>query len=244
MRVSDDFLGVRRLESVARHDVTTYVREIAASLPAKTRVLDAGAGECAYKPLFAKCEYKSLDLAIGEARWNYEHLDYVAPLDEMPIPDESFDVVLCTEVLEHLKNPLASVQEMFRVLKPDGRLFVTVPMAQNEHQVPYDFFRYTSFGIKYLCHEAGFQTVDVAPFGGLFARWAFELPRALNVFPSLGIARGSFRPTIKSCVAVVPKATCHLAIRLIQRLLLWLDRFDKARDDPWGWCAVASKGRG
>lgn len=127
-------------------------------------MLDAGAGECAYKHLFDPCEYKSIDLGIGDSDWDYRNLDYIAPLDAMPIGDATFDAVLCTQVLDHLKNPQECVKEMNRVLKPGGYLFLTVPMSQEEHQVPYDFFRYTSYGLRHICSEAGFKEMEIIPF--------------------------------------------------------------------------------
>jgi len=66
---------------------------------------------------------------VGESRWNYANLDYVGSLHEMPIEDDLFDAVLCTQVLEHLEWPRESVKEMHRVLKPGGKLY----MALNQY---------------------------------------------------------------------------------------------------------------
>lgn len=233
--IADDFLARTKKQDVARWFVNQFVLGVASRLPAGAYVLDAGAGECFYKKFFAHCEYRSIDLAVGESRWNYSKLDYVGPLHEMPIEDEKFDAVLCTEVLEHLEWPRESVKEMCRVLKPGGKLNITVPMSHREHQVPYDFFRYTSYGLKSICTHAGFRHVEVTPFGGLWVRWAYELPRSLSFFPS---AR---KFNIAGILLLPVKLVTRVLIRLLQSLFLWLDQFDRKKDDPFGWSCVATK---
>jgi SAM-dependent methyltransferase len=201
--------------------------------------LDAGAGECAYKKYFKHCTYKSVDLGIGESNWDYSHLDYVVPLDKLPIEDESFDAILCTQVLEHLQKPIESVREMYRVLKCGGYLFMTAPMAHNEHQIPYDFFRYTSFGLKYVCCEAGFREIEVTPIGGMFLRWAYEFPRLFIIFSQTGITHGKVN---LSRILVYPvKVALLIMVRFLQMIFVFLDRFDRIQNDPFGWKLIARK---
>lgn len=239
MEMNEDFLERGKFQDIGRWYVTRFVERVARSLPAGTLLLDAGAGECVYKRLFPHCVYKAIDLAVGESRWNYGSLDYVGPLHDMPIETAAFDAVLCTQVLEHLEWPRESVQEMHRVLKDGGKLFVTVPMAQNEHQAPHDYFRYTSFGLASVCRQAGFSSVEIEPFGGLWVRWAYELPRALSVFPPDGL-RGGTRNA--AGIALLPlKVIMWGAIRLLQLLFVRLDHLDTKKNDPWGWSCVATK---
>lgn len=239
MGITNDFINVAKLVDIGRYCVTQFVKSVAAELPPGTLLLDAGAGECAYKKLFNHCDYKSIDLAVGDSQWNYERVDYIAPLDNMPIEDATFDVVLCTQVLEHLTKPLESVKEMFRVLKPGGYLFLTVPMSQEEHQIPFDFFRYTSYGLKYICSEAGFVDIEVVSFGGMFLRWAYELPRILPDFPKIGIKQGKLN--ISGVFAFPIKIFLLFFVRLLQAIFVAFDRFDKKKNDPWGWQLVARK---
>lgn len=240
MTITDDFIAKSKYSDLGRYCVTAFVKSVADGLAPGSSLLDAGAGECAYKGLFRHCDYKAADMAIGDSTWNYDHLDYKAPLDNLPIPDASFDAVLCTQVLEHLQKPLECVKEMHRVLKPGGRLFLTVPMAQDEHQTPHDYFRYTSYGLKYLCTAAGFSEVSVVPMGGMFLRWAYELPRALRMFPK---ARNSGASGIRLAgVLLYPlRVALGLLIPVCQAMLLFLDRFDTVRNDPWGWELTARK---
>ena len=237
--INEDFSNRSKIQDVGRWYVNRFVENVARSLPTGSSILDAGAGESIYKKFFSHCNYKAIDLAVGESRWNYANLDYVGFLHEMPIENEMFDAVLCTQVLEHLEWPRESVKEMHRVIKPGGKLYMTVPMAQNEHQVPYDFFRYTSYGLESICKHAGFNDIKITPFGGLWVRWAFELPRAMSIFPSAGIR--SKKPNVLG-ITLLPVRIATLGImRLLQMLFLYLERFDKKKNDPWGWECVATK---
>lgn len=239
MNNTQDFTNIPRLVDIGRYCVTQFVKSVAERLAAGTLLLDAGAGECAYKQLFDHCVYKSIDLAVGDSQWNYKKLDYIAPLDSMPIEDATFDAVLCTQVLEHLKKPLESVKEMYRVLKPGGYLFLTVPMSQEEHQVPYDFFRYTSYGLKYICSEAGFREIEVVSFGGTFLRWAYELPRILPDLPRIGIKQGKLN--ISGVLAFPVRTFLLFLVRSMQATLAAIDCLDKKKNDPWGWQLIARK---
>ena len=239
MTINEDFLSRSKIQDVGRWYVTCFVRDVAQSLPENASILDAGAGECVYKRLFTHCNYKAIDSAVGDSRWNYGNLDYIAPLHEMPIGDETFDAVLCTQVLEHLEWPRESVKEMHRVLRSGGHLFMTVPMAQTEHQAPNDFFRYTSYGLESICRYAGFRDVKIIPFGGLWVRWAYELPRGLSIFPPAGL-RGN-DPNITGMVLLPGRLVAQGIVCLLQSLFLRLDKFDKKKDDPFGWACVATK---
>lgn len=237
--INDDFSTSSKIQDVGRWYVTSFVKNVAQNLPKEASILDAGAGECVYKHCFSHCKYKAIDLAVGESGWNYANLDYVGPLHEMPIEDDSFDAVLCTEVFEHLEWPRESAKEIYRVIKPGGKLYLTVPMAHDEHQVPYDFFRYTSFGLQSICKHAGFREIKVTPFGGIWVRWAYELPRGLSIFPSSGLC--SKKPNING-IALLPVKVLVLGIvRLLQVIFFWLDRFDNKKSDPLGWSCEATK---
>lgn len=237
--INEDFSVKGKLQDLARWYVTRFVKSVAKSLPIGSSVLDAGAGESVYKKFFAQCDYKAIDLAVGESRWNYANLDYVGPLHDMPIENEKFDAVLCTQVLEHLEWPRESAREMYRVLKVGGTLYMTVPMAQNEHQIPYDFFRYTSYGIHSICRHAGFRDVEITPFGGLWVRWAYELPRGLSIIPSSGLR--SQNPNMLGILLLPIKVIATGIVRLLQIMFLLLDRFDRDKSDPFGWACVAKK---
>ncbi len=239
MKINEDFTRRSRLLDLGRWHITEFVRSVAARLPPGTRLLDAGAGECAYKRFFGQCRYFAMDFGMGETGWNYSNLDAFARMDALPVRDASVDAILCTQVLEHLERPWQALPEMHRVLKPGGVLYLTAPMAHPEHQAPYDFFRYTSHGLRSLCQDAGFRDLEIQAFGGLPTRLAYEIPRLLALFPGSGLKGGRVRPA--GLVMLPVRSAAFVAVRGLQRLLLWADRFDRERIDPFGWSVVARK---
>lgn len=239
MNLKEDFITRSKLRDIGRWHVTQFVKEVAASLPARTLLLDAGAGECAYKSLFLRQRYVAIDAAVGDAAWNYHNLNVIGAIDNLPFPNNSFGAILCTETLEHLKRPYESVTEFYRVLQPGGQLFLTTPFAHAEHQIPHDYFRYTSFALTAICAGGGFAEIRVEPFGGMFTRMAYELPSVLSVFPAAGWKTRQWKLRGLLCLPV--KAILVVAIRATQLVLLGLDRFDYTRNYPFGWRVTARK---
>jgi len=239
LKLREDFTDRSKLEDLGRWHVSRFVRQAASALPPGSLLLDAGAGECAYKTEFPHCRYFAVDLAIGEESWNYANLDCLARLDQLPFRQGCFDAILCTQTLEHLEWPRESAREFFRVLKSGGRLFLTAPMSHAEHQMPYDFFRYTSAGLRSICAGAGFRRAEVVPLGGVFTRFAYELPRVLTFIPGTGLRSGSFR--LKGLLLFPLRALAWTFVRLLQLLFLLAEPFDRVKNDPFGWSVTAQK---
>ena len=113
-----------------------WIRSMAAELSDTARVLDVGAGEARYRADFAHCQYKTQDFAEYDSEsdatttgsWTYGEIDYVCDIYEIPVEAGSFDVVICTEVLEHVLEPIRAIAEISRVLAPGGRLYLSAPM--------------------------------------------------------------------------------------------------------------------
>jgi SAM-dependent methyltransferase len=110
------------------------------------KVLDVGAQYCPYYPLFKeKCEsYTSMDLVDTPI------VDIVCDAADMPVDSESFDLVLCTQVLEHCENPQGIMDKCHRVLRPGGSLIVTVPSIFPQHGYPADNWRFMPDGLRHL----------------------------------------------------------------------------------------------
>lgn len=123
------------------------------------RVLDVGCGSRPYESLFAATEYIGLELDTPEARAR-NRADCYYDGAAFPFAPESFDALVCNQVFEHVFNPQQFMAEMHRVLKPGGRLLLTVPFAWDEHEQPHDYARYSSFGLLALLRDAGFEIVE------------------------------------------------------------------------------------
>ena len=102
--------------------------------------------------------------------------DIVANLNvAIPLLDQSVDHVVSFEVLEHLSSPHVMLSEALRVLRSGGELTVTVPFQWWEHEEPWDFFRYTSHGLRHLLESAGFDSIIVVPTTGFWSMWILKL---------------------------------------------------------------------
>lgn len=156
-------------------------------LPDGSRVLDAGAGEGQYAGWFTRHRYTGVDLGIGDAAWNYRALDAVADLCALPFADATFDAAINIVTLEHLPEPLSALQEIARVLRPDGRLLIVVPHEWEVHQAPHDFYRYTRHGLQYLLERAGFVEIEIRPAGGYFRLLSRRLLNAVQFSLLLGL---------------------------------------------------------
>jgi SAM-dependent methyltransferase len=158
------------------------VVKFAAALPEGALVLDAGAGEGAYKAYFKKQRYCGIDLAIGDYSWNYSGLDALADLTNLPFPSDCFDACVNIVTLEHVREPGAVLAELTRILKPGGRVLMIVPQEWEVHQMPHDYYRYTRYGMRYLMDKAGLHGVHVYPVGGYFRLVSRRLLNGLQFF--------------------------------------------------------------
>jgi SAM-dependent methyltransferase len=191
---------LRRLILRTESAIDDLVRQFARSLPAGARLLDAGAGEGQHRRHFSHCRYIGVDLAVGEAAWDYSGLDACADLARLPFPDRSFAAALNAVVLEHVPEPAQVLAELARVLEPGGRLLLVAPQEWCVHQAPYDFYRYTRYGLEHLLARAGFADLRIEPLGGFFTllgrrfldailyfqggwRWLLFLPAAILFGP-------------------------------------------------------------
>ena len=146
--------------------IRDFVREAAHERPGL--VVDAGAGESRFRGYFEGSCYVAVDRAVGDSAWDYTSLDLIGDLSEVPIRSSCADLVLNTQVLEHVADPQSTIREIARVLKPGGRLFLTAPQGWPEHQQPNDFYRFTRFALEALLQEAGFTSWQIDPMGGYF----------------------------------------------------------------------------
>lgn len=141
--------------------IIQLVRQFASALPPGSRVLDAGAGSTPYRELFDHCEYKTSDLTAHEGK-----IDYVCPITECPLPDQSFDAILFTEVLEHVQDPVLALKELRRLLVPQGYLCLSVPFMLGVH-AEHDYFRFSKVCLKEVFSRSGLEVLQITPRFGL-----------------------------------------------------------------------------
>jgi SAM-dependent methyltransferase len=128
-------------------------------------LLDLGAGTKPYAPLYERyfSEYVSVD--VPHSPHDTSDVDVMSSAEDLPFADETFDCVLCTEVLEHCSNPRAVMREVSRVLRPGGRAFVTTPFLVPLHEMPYDYYRFTPSALRELSEHAGLSVSRLVPRG-------------------------------------------------------------------------------
>ncbi len=176
--------SIFRVNSYNRHQ---WMRKMAREVPPGSDVLDAGAGEGPYRTLFSHCNYKTQDFCeTPSSEGKYTRMDYVCDITEIPVADESFDVVICSEVLEHTLEPIKVIAELSRVLRPGGKLLVTAPLGCGLHQVPHIFYGgYTPFWYEHFLPIYGFEDLTILPNGGFFEHYSQESRRFVKyLFPS------------------------------------------------------------
>ena len=150
-------------------------------------ILDVGCGTKPYRDLFPGRDYVGMELnrdsPLGSARQPDLYFDGL----HFPLADASCGSALCSQVLEHVFEPEVFLAEMRRVLVPGGKLLLTVPFVWDEHEQPFDYGRYTSYGLKHLLAKAGFRQLahhrTLANGAALVQLWLASLEKAIRPWP-------------------------------------------------------------
>jgi SAM-dependent methyltransferase len=168
-----------------------WVAEALAALPAGARLLDAGAGECQYKKHCGHLKYVAQDVAVYDGKgdtglqtgsWDFSQIDIVSDILDIPELDASFDAVLCTEVLEHLPDPVRGLDEMARLLRPGGTFIITAPFWSLTHFAPYHYATgFNRYFYEFHLGRLGFDIVEMTPNGNFFECVGQELRRVAEM---------------------------------------------------------------
>ncbi len=175
---------LRKIFAFGDYERDQWVAKEAKQVPKGSRVLDVGAGNCRYRLLFSHCIYKTHDFAklSEELTGGYGKLDYISDICSIPVEDKSFDVILCTEVLEHVPEPIRAIQEMSRILKLNGTLLLTAPQRSGLHQGPYHFYGgYTPFWYRFFLTKYNLKIISLEANGGFFKHYSEETQRFVSI---------------------------------------------------------------
>lgn len=214
-------LSPARLEE---EGIREQVKQYASSL--RGNCLDVG---CRTKPYAEEIRpFVSRHFGIDIARLNKPSPlgpDVIGSALLLPFRNESFDSVLCTQVLDDTPDPLLALKEIARVLRSDGIVMLTVPQSWGEHDLPHDYWRFTEPGLRYLMKQAGFVVEVIERRGGVGA----VISQRLSAF--LYYTWG--RRLLPLRVLVV--AACAV----IQLMGQVVDLLDRQRADTLGFAVVA-----
>jgi SAM-dependent methyltransferase len=152
-----DYLALSSLSA----DVSDLLQGLGPASPG-ARALDLGADRSPYRELLETLGYAVETLDIGEE----SGADHIGPADRTGLPDSTFDLVLCTQVLEHVARPLDVLREVRRILTPRGMFLFSVPHVWFFHPHPADYWRFTQQGVLELCTQGGFHASELRGQGG------------------------------------------------------------------------------
>lgn len=186
-----------------RHE---WIKKELAKLPKGSCILDAGAGNMRYKKYCGHLQYKAQDFGqydpYSEGKWHSRSVDIICDITSIPLENESQDCVLCTEVLEHVKEPIAVIKEFSRLLRKGGVLLLTVPFCCPTHMEPFFFSNgFSKFWYEVHLKEQGFKIEEIVSIGNWFSYVAQELERFPEICKKYGIDYSlQDMKTIMNCV--------------------------------------------
>jgi len=185
------------------------------------KLVDLGCGNKPYLKYFSIIdEYIGVDIANGGA-------DIIANAKSLPIKKDSIDVVLCNQVIEHDSEPDKIIAEIHRILKEEGVLILSAPQMGRLHGEPYDYYRYTKWGLKYLLEKNGMKIEVIESHGGIFRAFGSHLGFfIIEYFGKNKCLKGLLRSTIININ--------NFIFRFLDNLITW-------EKDTLGYNVVASK---
>ncbi len=196
-------------------------------------VLDVGAGAQPYRPLLPSgARYRAIDVAVAGEAFGYDLPDteYFEG-DRWPADDASIDVVLATETLEHVPDPSVFLAEARRVLRPGGRIILTVPFAARWHYIPHDYWRFTPSSLLNLLASASFGDVVVHARGNEITVACYKL-MAL-ILPALLPPDGGVTPARIGAILMLP-------LLALLALVAHMSMRDDGGVDCLGWTVTAT----
>ncbi|HEY8038209.1 MAG TPA: class I SAM-dependent methyltransferase [Polyangiaceae bacterium] len=206
----------------------------AATLAPGSVVLDVGAGTLRYRSLFAHCRYIAQD--HPDVDYAGEGVELVrSDITAIPLEKGSVDAILCTEVLEHVEQPLVAIDEFARLLRPGGRLFLSVPAACRVHRVPTHYYGgYAPDFFERSIPARGFELNALDPVGN----WSEFMAQELGRVPEMIREHTSLPAVARRILGAAAWPVFRVGVPLV---LLRLAKIDTSTDLPLGWIGYATR---
>lgn len=145
-------------------------------------VYDIGCGKKPFISIIEPCVKQYIGVDLENGFFDKKYVDVVGTAYAVPVDSAQADVVLSTQVFEHLERPVDGLKETNRILKDKGLFILSFPLLYPIHAQPRDFYRYTKFGMEYLLKENGFEIIEKHEIGGFWLFTGFLMNRYINAF--------------------------------------------------------------
>lgn len=192
------------------------------------KMADIGCGTKPYKELLASHVDEHIGIDHQDTQHQQSEIDISASAYDIPLNNETFDFILCTDVLEHLEEPSKAIAEAYRLLKKNCYAIYSVPLFWHIHEAPRDFYRYTKYGLEYLFKKNGFQVVEIKVVSGFWITFSQEFCYYLLKFRKYG--------KVNPLWWIIP-----VVIHFVQIIGLLLNKIDKDENFATEYIAVVKK---
>ena len=202
----------------AAYGVVKFMEFASSEVGDGDRLLDAGAGACPYRKYFNHTEYESADMEGIHT--------FICQIERLPVVDNTYDAIVNTQVMEHVKDPQVMLAELYRVMRPNGKLFLTVPGCFGVHS-DNNYFNFLEPGLRLLFENVGFSVKLIKPLGGIFWMIGKHI-RFLPWYIYRQYLNDNYMPSFKGLLLlpffVIVFPICRY---LIPWVCFYLDRLDK-----------------
>ena len=194
--------GSRDLAELARSsrlvgDIVAEVYAGALSTYARGHLLDLGCGKVPLYGIYRSFVANTTCVDWQESLHATRHADLLVDLNAAcPLPDDTFDTILCTDVIEHLKYPGRLFHDAARMLKPAGHLILGTPYLYPLHEMPHDYFRCSASALELMSRDAGLSVAELVAYGGyrqvlgvLLAKRLERVPLLSSLIPRIALMK-------------------------------------------------------